>query len=64
MNGKTPLEKLKSYKSLINPGVVNFPVFVMEDVFNLSKIAFLNLINFNLNNFISNFKYSRGGAIC
>ena len=47
MNGKTPLEKLKSYKSLINPDVVNFPVLVIEDVFNLSKIAFLNLQHFS-----------------
>ena len=53
MDGKTPLEKLKSYKSLINPQVVDFPVFVMEDVFNLSRSALLNLINFRLGRFVN-----------
>ena len=62
MYGKTPLEKLRSYNSLINQNVVDFPVFLIEDVLNTSANAFLNLINFKLNNFInSNLKTSMGG---
>ena len=32
MKGKTPLEKLRGYKTLIHPHIYTFPVLLMEDV--------------------------------
>ena len=35
MRGKTPLEKLRGYKTLIHPHIYSFPVLLMKDVIKL-----------------------------
>jgi len=39
MDGKTPLEKLRSYKTMIHPHVLTFPVLLMEDLLKMFGTA-------------------------
>ena len=39
MNGKTPLEKLRSYKTMIHSHVFTFPVLLMEDIIKMFGTA-------------------------
>jgi hypothetical protein len=39
MNGNTPLQKLRGYKTMIHPHVFTFPVLLMEDVITMLGTA-------------------------